>query len=162
MNKECITINGWRVFIHPCFQDQMLSLIAKVKTAAIKFPDDWKKKKCARRLAATVKVIDTLITVDPGDERFRQGHTLGKSYSHWRRAKFLQQYRLFFRYSDQHKIIILAWMNDDKTLRARNSHADAYTVFNNMLNKKRPPDNWEQLLKEALKSSSSISALHIL
>jgi len=150
MDKECTLINGWRVFAHPCFLSQIQALVTEVETAAKKSPENWQKKKCTRRLAAIVKVIDTLITVNPGDEHFRQGNTMGKPYIHWRRVKFLQQFRLFFRYNEQHKIIILAWVNDEHTLRARDSQTDAYSVFKSMLGKKRPPDNWDQLLKEAV------------
>jgi 6-phosphofructokinase 1 len=56
--------------------------------------------------------------------RQRQGGTLGEEYKHWFRAKFLQQFRLFFRYQQSAgaKIIVLAWVNDEarqpKQLRA--------------------------------------------
>ena len=61
----------------------------------------------------------------------------------------LQQYRFFFRYHQESKIIIYAWVNDDSSKRAYDSKADAYHVFQKMLENGHPPDNWDELLKEA-------------
>ena len=65
-----------------------------------------------------LKVAFEDIPGDPSRDIYRQGGTLGDDYKHWFRAKFLQQFRLFFRYqqSADTKIIILAWVNDDLTL----------------------------------------------
>ena len=46
-------------------------------------------------------------------------------------------------------MIVYAWVNDEDTKRAYQSHTDAYNVFQKMLNRKRPPNDWEQLLAEA-------------
>lgn len=48
---------------------------------------------------------------------------------HWFRAKFFQQYRLFFCYHQASKIIVYAWVNIEATLRAYDSKTDAYQVF---------------------------------
>ena len=37
------------------------------------------------------------------------------------RAKFFQQYRLFFRYHAQAKVIVFAWVNDEDTKQAYGS-----------------------------------------
>ena len=44
------------------------------------------------------------------------GNTLGPEHRHWRRAKFLGRFRLFFRYSSKDRVIIYAWVNDQNTL----------------------------------------------
>ena len=49
---------------------------------------------------------------------YRKGGTLGDEHKHWFRAKFFQQYRLFFRYHGPSKVIVLAWVNDEDTKRA--------------------------------------------
>ncbi|MBF8898658.1 toxin YhaV, partial [Escherichia coli] len=36
------------------------------------------------------------------------------------------RYRLFFRYSEKEKVIILGWMNDENTLRTDESPNDFY------------------------------------
>src|ERR1700674_1237530 len=91
-----------------------------------------------------------------GFDRCRQGGTLGEEYKHWFRAKFLQQFRLFFRYQQTEgaKIIVLAWVNDDSTLRAYESANDAYAVFRKMLDRGNPPDTWKELLAAASDSTA--------
>jgi toxin YhaV len=49
--------------------------------------------------------------------------------THWFRAKFFQQYRLFFRYHRESRIIIYAWVNDEESKRAYESASDAYRTF---------------------------------
>jgi toxin YhaV len=124
-----LVLNGWTIYAHPLFLDQVGELIQKVEALKAKDPRDWKRKNAAKRLAAIVKVAFDLIPQDPTHSRFRQGDTLGEDYKHWFRAKFLQQYRLFFRYQAQAKVILLAWVNE--------------------LEGGKPPDSWDDLLKEA-------------
>jgi toxin YhaV len=52
-------------------------------------------------------------------------------------------------YHQESKIIIYAWVNDTSSKRAYDSSADAYKVFRKMLESGYPPDDWEQLVKEA-------------
>lgn len=68
---------------------------------------------------------------------------------HWFRARFFQQYRLFFRYHAPSKVIVFAWVNDEDTKRAHESGDDAYRVLRKMLASAHPPDDWNQLLAEA-------------
>ena len=68
---------------------------------------------------------------------------------HWFRAKFFQQYRLFFRYHAASKVIVFAWVNDEQTKSAFESGDDAYRVFRKMLESGHPPDDWDQLLRES-------------
>ncbi|MCX7117650.1 MAG: type II toxin-antitoxin system YhaV family toxin [Legionellales bacterium] len=75
--------------------------------------------------------------------------SLGHENKHWFRVKFFQQYRLFFRYHLEKKIIIYAWVNDKNTKRAYEKKIDAYTVFRKMLINGKPPNTWDDLLKEA-------------
>lgn len=67
---------------------------------------------------------------------------------HWFRARFFQQYRLFFRYHAPSKVIVFAWVNDEDTKRAHESGDDAYRVLRKMLASAHPPDDWNQLLAE--------------
>ena len=79
----------------------------------------------------------------------RQGGTPGDHRKHWFRAKYFQQYRLFYRFNSDAKVVLVAWMNDDKTLRAYGSKTDAYATFKGMLEDGNPPDDFDVLLKEA-------------
>ena len=151
MTDQTIEINGWTIYAHPLFLDQLEALIAAVEKARAKDPKGYKTKRAAKLLAAVLKVAFENIPADPASDVFRQGDTLGADYKHWFRAKFLQQYRLFFRYQQAatSKIIILAWVNDDDTKRAYQSSDDAYRVFRKMLESGHPPDDWDRLLAEA-------------
>jgi toxin YhaV len=51
-------------------------------------------------------------------QEYRQGSTLGSENRHWHRAKYSQQYRLFFRFHNRSKVIVLGWVNDTATKRA--------------------------------------------
>jgi toxin YhaV len=148
VSDETIEINGWTIYAHPLFLDQLEALITAVEKACAKDPRGYKKKRATKLLAAVQKVAFENIPADPSGDVFRQGDTLGDDYKHWFRAKFLQQYRLFFRYQQTNtsKIIILAWVNDDHTLRAYGSATDAYVVFRKMLKRGNPPDTWDALL----------------
>jgi toxin YhaV len=144
-----LVINGWSLFAHPFFLEQFEKLLTQVERLRQKNPKDYKKKNATKRLAAIAKLAFDIIPQDPTRSEYRQGTALGDDYKHWFRAKFFQQYRLFFRYHQESKIILLAWVNDEKTKRAYDSNTDAYRIFKKMLKSGHPPDNWEDLLKEA-------------
>jgi toxin YhaV len=144
-----LVINGWNIFGHSLFLDQVETLIEQVESLRRKHPIKYKKKNAAKCLAAILKLAFEIIPQDPTLPDYRQGTTLGDAHKHWFRAKFFQQYRLFFRYHLESKVIVYAWVNDDDTKRAYNSKTDAYRTFKKMLNSGHPPNNWEQLIKEA-------------
>lgn len=149
-----IVVNGWSILAHPLFLAQLHQLTREVETLKKKDPNSYHQKNASKRLAAIKKLAFEVIPRDPTNTEFRQGKTLGSEYKHWFRAKFFQQYRLFFRYHQQSKIIVYAWVNDDQTKRAYESKTDAYLVFQKMLENGHPPDDWEALLKESNKLAS--------
>lgn len=144
-----MVVNGWTIFAHPLFLDQYESLTATVEQLKAKDPKNFKKKNATKRLAAIHKLAFKIIPQDPTLSEYRQGSTLGENHKHWFRAKFFQQYRLFFRFHSESKIIVLAWVNDDETKSAYDSKTDAYRVFERMLKSGRPPDDWDQLMRES-------------
>lgn len=147
--NQPLVINGWNIFAHPLFLDQFEALLTQVENLRQKYPEDYKKKNATKRLAAIVKLAFDVIPQDPTLSDYRQGTTLGDDYKHWFRAKFFQQYRLFFRYHQESKIIVFAWVNDENSKRAYDSKIDAYRVFKKMLESGNPPDDWNDLLKDA-------------
>lgn len=151
-----LVINGWTLFAHPLFLDQIETLMAQVESLRQKDPENYQKKNATKRLAAINKLAFEIIPQDPTLAEYRQGSTLGNDHKHWFRAKFFQQYRLFFRYHQESKIIIFAWVNDDDSKRAYDSKSDAYRVFKRMLEDGHPPDGWSDLLKEASESSERL------
>jgi toxin YhaV len=144
-----LVIHGWTVFAHPLFLAQIEVLTQQVEAFKRKDPLGYVKKNASKRLAAITKLAFGVIPQDPTRPEYRQGDTLGDGYKHWFRAKFFQQYRLFFRYHAPSKVIVFAWVNDEDTKRAFDRSDDAYRVFRKMLESGHPPDEWNQLLDEA-------------
>lgn len=149
-------VNGWKIYPHPIFRQQYLALIENAKRVRAADPENYISKRVAKLLLATRNMAFRDIPANPADPKFRQGNTLREDYRHWRRGKYLQQYRLFFRFSEKDRIIVLAWMNDEDTKRAYESRTDAYRVFRKMLDRDTPPDDWAMLLKEAKAASPEI------
>lgn len=72
------------------------SLIEQVEALKEKDPQNFGKKNATKRLAAISKLAFDVIPQDPSLPAYRQGDTLRNDHKHWFRAKFFQQYRLFF------------------------------------------------------------------
>ena len=133
-----VVINGWTIFAHSLFLDEINTLIEQVEKLKSKDPANYLKKNASKRLAAIAKLAFEVIPRDPTLSDYRQGSTLGDDHKHWFRAKFFQQYRLFFRFDSASKIIVYSWVNDEKNKRAYGSKTDAYRVFEKMLNSACP------------------------
>lgn len=144
-----LIIHGWAVYAHPLFLAQLEALVAQVEVLRKKDPVGYVNKNASKRLAAIAKLAFDVIPQDPARTDYRQGNTLGNEHKHWFRAKFFQQYRLFFRYHASSRVIVFAWVNDEDSKRAYESGDDAYRVFRRMLESGHPPDDWDQLLAEA-------------
>jgi len=146
---EGLELNGWKICFHSCFLNQIEELVQKVAELRASKPDEYKGKKETKLLRAIERVIEECIATNPLDPQYRQGDTLGDEFKHWFRVKFLQQFRLFYRCSVEHKTIVIGWVNDFETLRAYDAKTDAYKVFAKMLKAGNPPDDWGSLLSEA-------------
>lgn len=151
--------NGWAIYAHPLFLDQLMTLTDEVEVRKRRDPETWRRKNASKRLAAILKLVTTDIPADPGAPQFRQGDTLGSHRKHWFRAKFFQQYRLFFRFDSSRKIIVFVWVNHEDTLRAYGSRSDAYSVFKGMLDSGHPPDDFDAVLKEAKGAAARFAQL---
>ena len=151
-----MVVNSWTVFAHPLFLEQLQSFTQQVEVLRQKDAVNFVKKNATKRLAAIAKLAFEVIPQDPARAEYRQGNTLGEEHKHWFRAKFFQQYRLFFRYHAQSKVIVFAWVNDEDTKRASDSGCDAYRVFRKMLESGHPPEDWDQLLAQAKETSRQL------
>ena len=146
-SPDVLSVNGWALYAHPLFLEQLAKLTAAVERTQAKDPVTYAASANAKLLAALRKLMFEVIPIDPTRPEFRQGGTLGSSRKHWFRAKFGNgRFRLFFRYSSAAKIIIFAWVNDSDTLRTYGSKSDAYAVFRAMLDKGNPPEDWDALM----------------
>jgi len=91
-------INGWTIYAHPLFLDQLEILIAELESLRAKDPTGYGSKNASKRLAAITRLLLQDIPQDPSRRGYLPGSTIGAAQRHWRRAKFFQQVRLFFRF----------------------------------------------------------------
>ena len=138
--------NGWRLYLHPLFDDQLRRLTQQVESLAAKEPTTYRDAAATKLLATIQRLVCEIIPRDPNAAEFRQGNTLGAGNRHWFRAKFHERYRLFYRFSSKDKVIVYAWVNDERTLRKSGSKTDPYNLFRAMLEAGDPPDTMEQLI----------------
>ena len=141
--------NGWKLYAHPAFSQRLEALIPAVEALEKRQPHTYRSHPKTKLLKRIMDLILVEIPRDPNAAEFQLGNTLGPAYRHWRRAKFLGRFRLFFRFSSTHKAIVYAWVNDETTLRKAGARSDPYAVFTRRLLEGNPPDYWEALLREA-------------
>jgi toxin YhaV len=141
-----LVIEGWTLYVYPAFAERWRALREAVSRRREQDPEGYRNSEVAKFLQALRRVVLQEIPRDPSDERFQQGNTLGKAHRHWRRAKFLQRFRLFFRFHSKARIIVLVWLNDENSMRKAGSKTDPYQMFRDMLERGRPPENWDDLL----------------
>ncbi len=144
--------HGWTLLFHECLLRQLGRLSTACDRARATNPSDWKANANVKLFHALSRLMLETIPGDPDHTAYRQGTTLGKAHRHWRRAKIGRRFRLFFRYDTTSKIIIYAWVNDDKTLRQVHGKNDPYAVFKKMLLQDNPPDSWDELLRQSRSS----------
>jgi len=144
-----VRTNGWVIYVHPMFRRQLEELSNQVKTLKQNDPVGYARKNANKRLLAIRKLMFDIVPRDPGRAEFRLGKSLGDPYKNWFRAKFFQQYRLFFRFHSKAGIIVYAWVNQEESKRAYGSKTDTYRVFRQMLENNKIPNNWDELLAES-------------
>ncbi|KYZ86196.1 type II toxin-antitoxin system YhaV family toxin [Alcanivorax sp. KX64203] len=138
--------HGWILLFHDCIVEQLQKLCAAIERAQRNDPKGYESNANVKLFRALTQLILDVVPSDPGRDEYRQGNTLGPEHRHWRRAKIGRRFRLFFRYDSKSKTIVYAWVNDEQTLRSSGSKSDPYTVFEKMLKKGNPPDDWESLV----------------
>lgn len=141
--------NGWTLLATEAFNRQLTSLAAEVEALRAADPQGWQAHPKAKFLARVVDILLNEVPSNPSHKAFRQGSTLGDSYKHWFRVKFLSRFRLFFRWDGKAKVIIYCWLNDESTLRKAGSKTDPYALFTRRLRGGDPPDDWADLMASA-------------
>ena len=141
-------VGGWTILAHPLFLDQLERLVAVVESEQTSKPDAPPSGN-AKLLGHLLDLALVKIPQDPGNAAYRHGGSLAQR-RHWFRGKTGGgRYRLFYRYDSRAKIIIYAWVNDERSLRTYGSRTDAYAVFAKMLDSGNPPDTWDDLMEAA-------------
>lgn len=137
--------HGWTLLFHDCVVEQLRKLHQAARRAEHNSPQDLGSNANVKLFRALSQLMLEVIPGDPSRDEYRQGNTLGASHRHWRRAKIGRRFRLFFRYDSRSRVIVFAWVNDEQTLRSSGSASDPYAVFEKMLGRGHPPDDWEDL-----------------
>lgn len=104
------------------------------------------------RLLKKIQTVIRIVAENPKHPDYLLGESLGVQHKHWRRVKgkgLPNRYRLFFRFSEQHKRIIYAWLNDENTLRQAGSSSDVYRVFRKMLDREDVPTDFDSLTAQS-------------
>jgi toxin YhaV len=149
VTDETPASHGWRLYVHPAFGERFDTLVAEIARLRSADPGHYAQHPKAKLLKRIVDLIESEIPRNPAATEFSLGNTLGPAHRHWRRAKFLGRFRLFFRYSSQARVIVYAWVNDENTLHKAGGHNDPYSVFSRLLRRGQPPDDWNALIREA-------------
>ncbi len=135
----------WTLLFHPQIVGQLARLARASERARRGNPDGWRRNANVKLLSVLRGLIFEVVPEDPARPEYRQGATLGAQYRHWFRVKFGGRFRLFFRYDSQTRIIVYAWVNDERSLRKAGAKSDPYAVFRRMLDRDDPPDDWRAL-----------------
>ena len=138
--------HGWTLLFHECLVGQLRRLQAAVTRVQQRDPSGFESNANTRLLAALSKLIFETVPSDPNRDEYRQGNTMGSAFRHWRRAKIGRRFRLFFRFDSKARIIVYAWVNDESSLRSSGSKTDPYVIFQKMLERGYPPDDWPALV----------------
>ncbi|WP_292059436.1 type II toxin-antitoxin system YhaV family toxin [Brevundimonas sp. UBA5936] len=145
--KPFAEVNGWRLFLHDSFRgdyERLRDEVAQLKAAD---PEGYVSHAKAKLFKRITDIISIEVPADPNAAAYQLGNTMGSTHRHWRRAKFLQRFRLFYRFDSRTKMIIYVWVNDENTLRKAGSKTDPYAVFKGRLGKGDPPTDWDDLMK---------------
>ena len=138
--------HGWNLLFHEGLIEQLQKLQTAAQKAQTQDPQGFESNANVKLFNALAQLMLETVPSDPSRDEYRQGNTMGPAYGHWRRAKVGRRFRLFFRFDTKTKVIIFAWVNDENTLRSSGSKTDPYAVFQKMLQRGNPPDDWAALV----------------
>ena len=138
--------HGWNLLFHEGLIEQLQKLQAAAQKAQTQDPQGFESNANVKLFNALAQLMLETVPSDPSRDEYRQGNTMGPAFRHWRRANLGRRFRLFFRFDSKTRIIIFAWVNDENTLRSSGSKTDPYAVFQKMLQRGNPPDDWAALV----------------
>lgn len=139
--------HGWTLLFHECLIEQLQKLSAAANRAQQNDPNECASNANVKLFRALSQLIMDVVPQNPARSEYRQGNTLGQGYRHWRRAKIGRRFRLFFRYDSNARVIVYVWVNDTQTLRSSGSKSDPYVIFQKMLVRGNPSNDWATLIR---------------
>ena len=148
----------WQLFAHPAFSESVRCTNGRSEASArggYRRLQGTPKTKLLKRILDLIELKSRAIW----HEQYGLGNTLGPAHRHWRQAKFLGRFRLFFRAIARKPMCIGVRMGGA----ARTRYAEAggrnwpCSVFTAVLCVRRPPaeTSWTALVKEAAASRCS-------
>lgn len=144
---------NWTKLWLPIFEERYTEILDLVEKAMKDDPEHFYDKKIYKFWECVTDTIENRIFIEPTSSEFLLGNTLGRDNRSWKRAKkgLPNRYRLFFKCTTESNSIILAWLNDDKTLRKAGAKTDVYTVFKKKLANGEVPSDITSLLSDSSK-----------
>jgi toxin YhaV len=121
--------NESRIRFHAAFEMVLEELISVVAKERERDPENYKKSPQTKLLARIYRTLQAEVPADPQHASYYQGDTAGYGYRQWRRAKPDDKHRLFFKYLEEEKLIVYAWISSETSLSKYRSTMDAYRVF---------------------------------
>jgi toxin YhaV len=144
-----MVINAWTLLFHEAIVGQLKNLADTCQRARKSDPKNFHLNANVKVFAALAKLMLEVIPADPSRPQYRQGNILGAEYRHWLRARFFGRFRPFFRYDGRARIIVYAWVNDERSLRQQGGSKDPYEIFRRMLASGKPPNEWAELVSNS-------------
>lgn len=78
-----VVINGWTIYAHPLFLEQLEALLVEVEMLRVKALQGYVSKIASKRLAVITRLMLKDIQQDPSCKDYQQGSTLGDAHRHW-------------------------------------------------------------------------------
>jgi toxin YhaV len=139
-------VHGWQILVWTDFRERWDVLRRIVEKLRADDPAGYVHHPAAKFLKTLRDIVLDEVPRNPASPEYLQGNTLGPAYRAWRRVSFHGRFRLYFRFSTRHRIIVYAWLNDEDTLRKDGARSDPYAVFRRMLERGAPPPDWDGLV----------------
>lgn len=118
---------------HDFYYNRILQLKEQVKELYVKLSEEEFRQHEIVKLAYRIRRADQeIIPQDPDRPEYRLGGELRK-YRRYKQG--LQRYRIIFCFSNQPKIILYLYLNDEKHLRKAGSKTDPYEDFKRLIRK---------------------------
>lgn len=140
-----IICNEWKIFFHPLFHQQWMTLVEKVKKLKSQLkPDQFVTHADVKLLKAIDVGIREKIPQEPFASYFALQKPLHK-YGRLKKMGLPSRYRLFFRAFKEAKIIVILWLGFP---RKEGDKKDCYQVFLKRVATGDFPEDLESLIAE--------------
>lgn len=142
--ESALLINGWRILLAPEFAARYAALLAEATRLKAMLPAEAFRQHPAVKLGASVRrLITEIVPADPNAPAFQLTGALAK----FRRAKghgLPPRYRLFWTFSNEARVIIFLYLNDESTLRKEGARSDPYERFKRLIERGAIGASFEQ------------------